>query len=191
TLELLGYQPWLDEDAMPAGTTLVRGLLQGMKESCAVVFFITPSFKDEGFLNTEIDYAIAEKRDKADRFAIITLQFRDENGAMGTIPELLTRYVWKKPTSQLDALREIIRALPVSAEAVDWRDGITGVAKLPPVKSKTADLSPEAKAILLAAAESDGRILHSRWMGGQAIQAGGKNLIDGDDHKTAARWTGG
>src|SRR5687767_11405383 len=43
TLELLGYEPWLDEDAMPAGTSLERGLLKGMQESCGVVFFITPS----------------------------------------------------------------------------------------------------------------------------------------------------
>ena len=41
TLALLGYDPWLDEDAMPAGTPLERGLLQGMQDSCGVVFFIT------------------------------------------------------------------------------------------------------------------------------------------------------
>ena len=30
TLEELGYEPWLDDDAMPAGTLRERGLLQGM-----------------------------------------------------------------------------------------------------------------------------------------------------------------
>ncbi len=50
TLAALGYDPWIDEDAMPAGTTLERGLLKGMQDSCGVVFFITLSFKDEGFL---------------------------------------------------------------------------------------------------------------------------------------------
>ena len=30
TLEELGYKPWLDDDAMPAGTLRERGLLQGM-----------------------------------------------------------------------------------------------------------------------------------------------------------------
>ena len=53
TLALLGYEPWLDEDAMPAGTELARGLLHGMKDSCGVVFFITPSFEDESYLRTE------------------------------------------------------------------------------------------------------------------------------------------
>ena len=62
TLQILGYDPWIDEDAMPAGTTLERGLLKGMQDSCGVVFFITPSFKDEGFLETEVDYAVQEKR---------------------------------------------------------------------------------------------------------------------------------
>ena len=35
TLEELGYKPWLDDDAMPAGTLRERGLLQGMQASCA------------------------------------------------------------------------------------------------------------------------------------------------------------
>jgi hypothetical protein len=43
TLKSLGYDPWIDEDAMPAGTQLERGLLQGMKDSCGVIFFITPA----------------------------------------------------------------------------------------------------------------------------------------------------
>jgi hypothetical protein len=101
TLALLGYDPWLDEDSMPAGTPLERGLLQGMRDSCGVVFFITPSFKDEGYLETEINYAIQEKRTKGDRFAVVTLQFVGEDGKVGEIPELLKTYVWKKPKSSL------------------------------------------------------------------------------------------
>jgi hypothetical protein len=46
TLAQLGFDPWIDDDAMPAGTTLERGILQGMQDSCGVVFFITTSFKD-------------------------------------------------------------------------------------------------------------------------------------------------
>ena len=49
TLEVLGYEPWLDEDAMPAGVPVERAILQGMKDSFAAVFFITSSFKDEGY----------------------------------------------------------------------------------------------------------------------------------------------
>jgi hypothetical protein len=45
TLKLLGFDPWLDEDAMPAGTNLQRGVLDGFEKSCAAVFFITPAFK--------------------------------------------------------------------------------------------------------------------------------------------------
>ena len=97
TLEILGYDPWLDENAMPAGTPLERGLLQGMKDSCGVVFFITPSFKDEGFLETEVNYAIRERREKGDKFAIVTLQFVDADGNTGEIPDLLKPYVWKNP----------------------------------------------------------------------------------------------
>ena len=160
TLELLGYDPWLDEDAMPAGTPLERGLLQGMQDSCGVVFFITPSFKDEGYLETEINYAIQEKRKKGDKFAIVALQFVDTNGNMGEIPQLLKTYVWKNPKTPLEALREIIRALPVVPGIVDWRAGIAGVITVPRIKSTSTQLSDEAKAILKAAVSGGGRIEH-------------------------------
>jgi len=191
SLELLRYDPWLDEDAMPAGTPLERGLLQGMQDSCGVVFFITPSFKDEGFLETEVNYAIQEKRKKGDKFAIITLQFIDKDGNMGEIPSLLKTYVWKKPKTSLEALREIVRALPVVSGVVDWRDGITGVVTLPKTKSTSTELSDEAKAILKAAAAGDGRIMHVRYMGGEEIQAGGKTMIPDKDSRTIALWVGG
>ena len=111
TLELLGFEVWLDEDAMPAGTALHRGILQGFKDSCAAVFFITPNYKDEGFLETEVNYAITEKMNKGDKFSIITLVFSDDKGKIGEVPELLKTYVWKQPTNDLEALQEIIKAL--------------------------------------------------------------------------------
>ena len=160
TLQLLGFDPWIDEDAMPAGTALERGLLKGMQESCAVVFFITPSFKDEGFLETEVDYAIQQKREKKDKFAIIALQFVDDDGNVGEIPELLKKYVWKKPTTRLSAMREIIRALPISVGATDWREEITGVSTLPKTRSTKTELSPEAIAILKQAASSNLSLIH-------------------------------
>ncbi len=73
TLEGLGFQPWLDEDAMHAGVNLERGLLDGFEQSCAVVFFITENFLDKDYLATEVDYAIRQKRAKGDRYSIITL----------------------------------------------------------------------------------------------------------------------
>ncbi len=121
TLELLGFEVWLDEDAMPAGTALHRGILQGFKDSCAAVFFITPNYKDEGFLETEVNYAITEKMNKGDKFSIITLVFSDDKGKIGEVPELLKTYVWKQPTNDLEALQEIIKALPVKLGDVRYR----------------------------------------------------------------------
>jgi hypothetical protein len=196
SLDLIGYDPWLDEDAMPAGTPLERGLLQGMQDSCGVVFFITPSFKDEGFLQTEVNYAIAEKRKKGDKFAIITLQFVDEDGDTGEVPPLLQIYVWKKPKSPLEALREIVRGLPIIPGIVDWREGITGVVTKPKTKSTSTELSDEAKAILKAAIAADGQLMYLQRMGGAVmagtvICAGEQSLIPDEDHRTIARWVGG
>ncbi len=113
TLQLLGFDPWIDEDAMTAGTKLERGILQGFKDSCAVVFFITENFKDEDFLATEIDYAL--KRTREDKnFAIITIVFGNDLN----IPDLLRPYVWKNVENQLGGLREILKALPISVGPV-------------------------------------------------------------------------
>lgn len=191
TLQALGYAPWIDEDAMPAGTALERGLLDGMKESCGVVFFITEAFKDEGYLATEVEYAIRQKREKGDRFAIIALQFVGETGAVGEIPELLKGYVWKKPRNHMEALREIVRALPVTATTIDWRPGIPDVIGTPTRKTRDPELSNEAKVILIEAVSGDGRVLHMRFLGGTAIQANGKNLISDNSPRGEAIWEGG
>lgn len=191
TLTLLGYNPWLDEEAMPAGTPLERGLLQGMRDSCGVVFFITPFFKDEGYLETEINYAIQEKRTKGNRFAIVTLQFLDSEGKSGEIPGLLKTYVWKKPKTSLEALREIVRALPIASNAVDWREGIEGVVATPKIKSTSTEMSAEAKTILKAAASGDGTVLCLRNMSEQTVQVGGIQLIPDQSPRTVALWVGG
>lgn len=121
TLDTLGFDVWLDEDSMPAGTALHRGILQGFKDSCAAIFFITPNYKDEGFLQTEVNYAITEKMEKGNKFSIITLVFPDDTGKTGEVPELLKTYVWKQPSSDLEALQEIIKALPVKLGEVRYR----------------------------------------------------------------------
>lgn len=190
-LEAVGFAPWLDDDAMPAGTSLERGILQGMQDSCAVVFFITPAFKDAGFLKTEIEYAIQQKRAKEDKFGIVTLQFVDATGSVGEIPDLLKTYVWKKPKTDLEALREILRALPIAVGAVDWRDGISGVVVTPKTKNTTIELSDEAKAILVAAANGGGRIMYLKHMRGQSITAGRNSVIPNEDSRTIALWVGG
>ena len=192
TLEELGYQPWLDDDAMPAGTLRERGLLQGMQASCAVVFFVTPSFKDEGYLATEIDYAIEEKRRKRDRFAIITLRLGDSgDDAAPKVPDLLNRFIWKTPRTPLEALREIVRALPIAPRNVDWRYEVTGPAEKPQLRFPIVELSYEATSILQEAVRGDGLISLTRTFGGRSIDTNGKAMIPDEKSRTIARWVGG
>lgn len=120
TLEELGFSPWLDEDAMSAGVELERGILKGFEESCAAIFFVTPSYKDENYLATEIDYAISQKRKKGEKFAIVTLVLTTD-GMKGEVPALLHRYVWKEPQNDLEAIREIVRAIPVKLGDAFWK----------------------------------------------------------------------
>ncbi len=120
TLELLGFDPWLDEDSMHAGVELERAIAQGFKDSCAAVFFVTPNYVDEQYLATEVNYAIVEKRKKGTRFSIITLVY-EVDGKKGQVPDLLAPYVWKEPRNDLEAIRELIRALPVKVGDVYWK----------------------------------------------------------------------
>ena len=192
TLEALGYDPWLDEDAMPAGTELERGLLRGMKESCAVVFLLTSSFKDEGYLATEINYAIAEKRQRRDKFAIICLKLEWDGGVV-SVPELLKRFVWKRPQTPLHALRDIIRALPMVTTGIEWRDEELAVITAPEHTDQVTQLVDESKVILQEAAggDGDGLILSLHTFGGRTIQTNGKSLIPNQEPKTVARWLDG
>src|SRR6185503_11287988 len=75
----------------------------------------------------------AEKRRRDDAFAIITLVFADAAGKTGTVPELLEPYVWKQPSSDLQGLREILRALP---KAIGKIGPAPGVPDHPNVKVK-------------------------------------------------------
>ena len=191
TLESIGYGPWIDEEAMPAGVSVERALLQGMKDSCAVVFFITPSFRDEGYLETEINYAIQEKREKGDKFAIITLLFDDAEHGTVHVPELLRPYVWKKPRTQLQALTEIIRALPITPVNVNWKEEATNIVKTREISPAASGLSEEAMAILREAAKADCWIYILRTLGGVRIQIGGKIMNQDQKPRTIARWEGG
>ena len=187
TLEELGYEPWLDDDAMPAGTLLERGLLHGMQESDAVVFFITPSFKDEGYLATEIEYAIEEKRRKKDKFAIITLRLTGDGNDEATIPDLLRRYVWKTPKTPLEALREILKAFPIEPGLVERRNDV----KAPFPKPIGKELSREAKSILREASLGDGLIASTRTNGCRSITINGSSIVPNQEPRTVARWVGG
>ncbi|MGV3806952.1 toll/interleukin-1 receptor domain-containing protein [Citrobacter freundii] len=118
-LKTLGFDPWLDEDKMSAGVELERALIKGMKDSCAAVFFITPSYKDDSYLSAEINYAISEKRKRPD-FSIIALVY-EEVGSKGVVPDLLTPYVWKEPKNDLEAMRYLLDALPVKVGSIELK----------------------------------------------------------------------
>src|ERR1700693_4695770 len=121
-LKAAGFSPWLDVMDMPAGTNPDRGIRQGFKDSCAVVFFLTPDFKDEKFLTDEINYAKVEERDKADRFAIITL-IVPKTGKAGepAVPDLLHQYIWIREDSHITTLTKIIEALPIRFGRSKWK----------------------------------------------------------------------
>ncbi|MFT5893114.1 MAG: hypothetical protein ACI9Y7_003233 [Dokdonia sp.] len=108
TLSVLGYNPWIDEQDMPAGTVAHRAISEGFKDSCAVIFFITTDFEDDRWLRAEIDHAINEKIEKGDKFSIITLVLSED----AIVPEPLKTYIWKSPKNNLEGLRDIISALP-------------------------------------------------------------------------------
>ena len=121
-LEAAGFRPWLDEKDMPAGTNPDRGIREGFKDACAVIFFLTPDFKDEKFLKDEINYAKEEERAKGDRFAIITLILRQPgNAGKPTVPDLLRQYVWIEADNHLTSLAKIFEALPIRLGRSKWR----------------------------------------------------------------------
>lgn len=123
TLRVIGFSPWLDEDRMKAGANLERDLKKGFQDSCAAVFFVTPNFVDQDYLATEIDYALAEKREKKDRFSIITLLLPGDSGLFGKVPDLLKTYVYRQ-IEPIETIRTIVEALPIQLGAVRWKDGL-------------------------------------------------------------------
>jgi len=116
-LKAIGFEPWLDEPNMPAGSNLERELLRGFEESCAAVFFITANFKDERYLATEVEYAILQKRNKEKKFAIITLRYTDAS----PVPSLLAPYVYKNISNDLEGFLELVKALPIQLGPLRWR----------------------------------------------------------------------
>ena len=126
-LKTLGFDPWLDEDDMPAGTELHRGIIDGFHLSCAAIFFITPRFKDDKYLRQEINYAISEKLKKDKKFAIISVEL-PEDGQTVKIPRLLEPYVYIQHASQLNVLKRILKALPITVGAVGWRPDLNTIS---------------------------------------------------------------
>jgi len=121
-LQAAGFRPWLDAQEMHAGDSPDEGIIRAFKESCAVVFFLTPEFKVDKFLKDEIRYAKVEEREKGDRFRLISLMV-PQNGKPGTanVPDLLKPYLRIEKASHLASLTEIIKALPVRLGASRWK----------------------------------------------------------------------
>nr|WP_246357496.1 toll/interleukin-1 receptor domain-containing protein [Pyxidicoccus fallax] len=118
-LSELGHKPWLDAHDMPAGTMLHRGITEGIDTSCAIVFFVTKNFEDERWLAREVDQAVHRKIEVGDKFAIITLVFDG-----GEVPRPLRDYVWANVKNEVDAIRAIVRALPLELGPPRWRERI-------------------------------------------------------------------
>jgi hypothetical protein len=116
-LKTLGFDPWLDDHAMPAGSNLERELQRGFEESCAAVFFITDNFKEEKYLAAEIDHAVSQKRQKAQKFSIITLRY----SSSADVPELLRIYVHKEVANDLQGFDMLLKALPIELGPLRWK----------------------------------------------------------------------
>jgi hypothetical protein len=119
-LKALGFDPWLDESNMPAGSNLEREVLRGFEESCCAVFFITENFRDEKYLAAEVDYAVIQKRRKDKKFAIVTLRYANA----ASVPGLLTPYIYKDITNDLEGFTELVRALPIEAGPIRWKSEV-------------------------------------------------------------------
>lgn len=111
-LTAIGLHPWMDECDVRAGDPLVRTLGEGMADSCAAVFFVTPHYQDTGYLRAEIDDALHQETTRNKGFRLIALLIPDEDGKYGQVPDLLKKYAWKKIGSPLERVRFILEALP-------------------------------------------------------------------------------
>ena len=119
-LQVLGFNPWLDKYDMLAGVNKHRGILKGIGESCAIVFFLTEDFSDEGTIAKEIDNSMTRKEKLGDKFAIISLRFA--KGAL--VPALLENEIWHDVEDELDGLSALIRALPIKLGPVRWKESV-------------------------------------------------------------------
>lgn len=119
-LKEVGFEPWLDEPEMPAGSNLEREIFKGFSHSCAAIFFITENFTDEKYLAAEVDYAVMQKRQKDEKFVIITLRYPNS----APVPDLLTPYIYKDVQNDLEGFYAIIRALPIELGPIRWKEKV-------------------------------------------------------------------
>lgn len=84
------------------------------------MFFITENFRDEKYLAAEVDYAVIQKRRKDKKFAIVTLRYANA----ASVPGLLTPYIYKDITNDLEGFTELVRALPIEAGPIRWKSEV-------------------------------------------------------------------
>lgn len=111
-LSAMGFRPWTDEMDRPDESSSAQRIPECLAGASAAVFFVTPSNEDKVYLCPEIDRAVQQKTARGKDFSIITLALSNEHGVSGRVPDLLAKYVWKKPKTHLEGIRYIVEAHP-------------------------------------------------------------------------------
>jgi hypothetical protein len=106
-----GHEPWYDADNILAGDLLERAIQDGIKTSEGAVFFITAAYKDDKWIASEINYAVAETRNRSD-FKLIPIIYKErKKDPNPLIPQLLEPFTAKTVYRKEEALLEILRRL--------------------------------------------------------------------------------
>lgn len=115
-LEVLGFEPWFDESSLPPYNSVYRGIADGMRESCACVFFITQHFVDKEYIKEEINLAKQVQISKGEElFRIIPIVLGKDVIVPEIIRDTTTCAVFD---NELDAFSHIIKWLPVKVGTV-------------------------------------------------------------------------
>lgn len=69
-------------------------------------------------------------------------------------------------------------------------DGTDGEPRFPPSRVEPEISDPARELLFAAVADSAGRIMYVRYLGGMEISTGGRNFIDDPSPRTAAKWEG-
>jgi hypothetical protein len=117
-LRELGFDPWFDQVNVVASDEVLRKLSAGIRESCATVFFVSERFLDDGYIRFEVSYA-REAFTHNPAYKLIPLALP---GPAPEIPELLRDLGTKYVKNELDAVRAILKALPIRVGTVRWKE---------------------------------------------------------------------
>jgi hypothetical protein len=113
-LKLAGFDPWFDRHEINMGVPAERALVEAIRSACAAVFFVTPHFVDERYIQLEIDCAVHENVEKEPHYLIIPLVLKSGNEEV-QVPVPLVRYNPMSMGDDLEAMAGLLRALPAHA----------------------------------------------------------------------------